>query len=144
MWNFWPKELGSIQRKCQRWSPVLIKLQGNVSKIGLWHRIFFWNLSTFRAAILESTCEFSSRYLDAFLVFNGEALLYSLWNLPLTRERKSSYTETPPETGFIGNVPFKKSYTAAACNFTLRSCSRLLLCLLANLVSSRICHRGMS
>ena len=38
-----------------------------------------------------------------------------------------------PEKGFIGNVPFQKSYMAAECNFTLRSFLRPWPCLLVNL-----------
>ena len=36
----WPKKVVSFPGKCQRRSPVLIKLQDNVSKTGAWDRLF--------------------------------------------------------------------------------------------------------
>ena len=33
----WPKKVGTFLLKCQRWSPVLTKLQDKVSKTGLQH-----------------------------------------------------------------------------------------------------------
>ena len=34
----WLKKVGTFFKKCQRWNPVLLKLQSNITKMGLRHR----------------------------------------------------------------------------------------------------------
>ena len=129
----WPKNVGSFLGKCQRGSPFLIKLHDNVSKIGLRDKLSPRIFPILEQPFCRAHASISSWSLDTFLDFNREALLFSLLELATHKSTKGHLLRKVPEKGFIGNVPFQKSYMAAACNFTLRSFSRLWPFLLAYL-----------
>ena len=132
-WNCLAKKVGCFLGKWQRCSPVFIKVQDIVSKIGLRHWLFPRISPVLEQPFCRAHMSISSSSLDAFLVFNRKALLCSLLELATPKSTKEQLIRNVPEKVFIGNVPFWKTYMDAACNFTLRSCSRLWPCLFANL-----------
>ena len=115
----WPKKVETFLGKCQWWSSVLIKLQGNVSNTGLRRSPSPWAFPILEQLFCRAHTSISFWPLDAFLVFNREALLCSLSEPATHLSTKEQLHRNFPEKGFIGNVPFWKSCVAAACNFIL-------------------------
>ena len=54
----------------------------------------------------KDNLETNVEIFTGFLVFNGEALLYSLLELAIHNRTKEQLLRNIPEKGFIGNVPF--------------------------------------
>ena len=102
----WPKRVDSSREESQRWSPVLIKLQGSVSKARLQHRLFPGIFPILEQPFCRAHVSISSWSLNAFLVFNREALLCSLLDLATHKRTKEQLPRKVREKGFIGNVSF--------------------------------------
>ena len=67
----WPKKVGRFLGKCQRWSPVLIKLQDHVSKTGLRHWLFLRIFPILELSFCRAHVSIFSWSLDVFLFFLG-------------------------------------------------------------------------
>ena len=98
--------MGTFLGRCQRWNPVLIKLQDNVCKTGLRNRLSPRAFLILEQPFCRAHVSISSRSLDAFLVFNRITLLCSLSELVTHKNTKEQLLKNFPEKEFIGNVPF--------------------------------------
>ena len=104
--NCLAKKVGSFLGKSQWWNPVLIKLQNNVSKTGLRHRLFPRIFSVLEQPFCRAHVSISSWSLDAFLV--REALLCSLLELATHKSTKEQLLRNAREEGFLGKGSFLK------------------------------------
>ena len=106
LWIVWPKKVRTFLRKCQRWRSVSVKLQGKVFKTGLRQGSSLWVFPILEKPFCRAHASISFRPLDYFLVFNREALLFSLSELATHRSPKQQLIRNFSEKEFIGNVPF--------------------------------------
>ena len=91
----WPKKVGSFLGKCQRWSPILIKLQDNVSKTELQHWLSPRIFPNLEQPFCRAHVSISSWALDAFLAFNRDTLLCSLLELLTHKSTKEQFRNVP-------------------------------------------------
>ena len=99
----WPKKVGTFLRKYQWWSPVLIKLQGNVSRTEPRRRLSLWGFPILEQSFCGAHASFSFCSLDTSRVSNREVLLCSLSELATDRSTKEQLLRNFPEKWFIGN-----------------------------------------
>ena len=79
-----PKKLGVFLKKYPWWSPVLIKLQGNITEAEHRHEYFTGTFSIFSE---NPVCRARGN-CNAFLVYDRVALLYSLSEPATNRNRE--------------------------------------------------------
>ena len=106
LWYFLDKKVETFLGKCQRWDPVSIKWQYNVSKTGLQYRLSPRAFPILEQPLCRAHVSISSWSLDAFLVLNKVALLCRLSELATHKNTKEHSIRNFPQKEFIGNVSF--------------------------------------
>ena len=96
LWNCLAKNSRKFIRKMSTVEPFLIKLQDNVSKTGLRHRLFPRIFPILEQPFCRAHVSISSWPLDAFLVFNEEALLCSLFGTCHSQVHERTVTQKLP------------------------------------------------
>ena len=114
----WPKKVRTFLGKCQQWSPVLMKLQGNVSEGGLQHKCFPQAFPILEQLFCRRHASISLWSLDGFLVFNRETLLRCI-SEPAIQESTKGQTEKLPRKRVDRKRYFWKSCITGACNVSL-------------------------
>ena len=118
--EFLAEKVGAFVGKCQQSNPVLIKLQGNISRTGLRHRHSPWAFPILEQTFCRPHASISFWPSDSFLGFNREACCLVFWNLPLTGAWKTVTQKLPRK-----EIHRKPSFLKELHGYSLQACFKL-------------------
>ena len=100
LWSSLSEKSQNILRKMSAVELCFNKVTGyNVSKTGLRYRCYLWAFPVLEQPFCRAYASISFWSLDAFLVFNRDALLFILSESATHRSTKKSYSEMSQKNG---------------------------------------------